>query len=185
LLPAGFSRIFRRGEWPVDWPGCDVLERSANPGLQLRLEAAIFELERFQALPEDAIQQVCAAFGRAVTTLADRLGISIVGPSLSSDALHHATLATLDLSRLPCRPDLATAQRWCRVLAARGLRLGQPVRCVRLAEGEWAGTLRLSLSMPLISGFSALDPASLDARLHRDMGMIADVLEAAQRSTAA
>jgi hypothetical protein len=184
-LPRGLSRIFRRGEWPVDWPGCDSLEHSANPGLQLRLEAALFELDRFMALPQERRERVCAAFGGAIRGLAKRLGVDIVAPALCSDALHHATLATLDLSGLPAMPDMTMAQRWCRVLAARGLRLGQPVRCVRRVDGEWAGTLRLSLSMPLIAEFAGIGPAALEARLGRDMGLIADVLEAAQRSTAA
>ena len=76
------------------------------------------------------------------------------------------------------------AQRWHRVLAARGLRLGQPVKCVPLPGGGWGGTLRLSLSMPLIAELSCLSPGALEARLSGDMGMIRSVLSAAQKGVA-
>ena len=61
------------------------------------------------------------------------------------------------------------------------MRLGQPVRCVRRADGAWAGTLRLSLSMPLITSLVELDPGGPERRFASDMDRIADVLEAAQR----
>lgn len=180
-LAAGLAEVFRRGEWPLDWPGCDHLPGGTNAGLLLRTEAALFELERYLALPVVDRERVIARFGGAVRQVAERLGVTLVTPSLEGAAPHLSTLATLDLSSLPARPDMAMAQRWCRVLAARGLRLGQPVKCLRLPDGGWAGTLRLSLSMPMITALSRLDRAALDARLGRDMAQIGDVLQAAQR----
>ena len=184
-LPPGLAAIFRRAEWPQEWSGCDHLPEGTNPGLLLRLAAALFELERFAAIAADDRARVIARFGAAVRDLATRLGADLVAPALAGGALHTATLATLDLSRLPGRPDFATAQRWCQVLAARGMRLGQPVRCVRDGAGGWAGTLRLSLSMPLIAGLAGLDETRLDRRFGSDMARIAQVLEAAQRQIAA
>lgn len=184
-LPQGLATIFRRGEWPLRWRGCDDLPRSANPGLLLRLEAALFELERFGALPAGRRQAVIDAFGAAVRGFAERLGVPLIAPALERAALHTSTLATLDLSQLPGNPDLRVAQRWHRVLAARGLRLGQPVKCIRRPDGEWAGTLRLSLSMPLIVELAGLDGRALGARLARDMAQIAGIIEAAQRPVVA
>lgn len=184
-LAPGFATVFRRAEWPAGWAGCDHLPATANPGLLLRIEAALFELERYRLLEPADRARVVAHFGHAVRGLAARLGVGLVAPALADQSIHRGTLATLDLSALPGCPDLAVAQRWCRVLAARGLRLGQPVKCVRRTigddSGEWAGTLRLSLSMPLIVELAALDGPALATRFGRDMARIADVLEAAQR----
>ncbi len=180
-LAAGLTEVFRRGEWPVDWSGCDHLPGGTNSGLLLRILAALFELERYHALALADRERVIAQFGRAVRRLSERLNVGLVTPSLEGEPAHLSTLATLDLSSLPVRPDMAMAQRWCRVLAARGIRLGQPVKCLRMADGAWAGTLRLSLSMPMITALSRLDPLALGTRLDRDMAQIADVLEAAQR----
>ena len=89
------------------------------------------------------------------------------------------------LAALPSAPDFAMAQRWHRVLAARGLRLGQPVKCVRQSDGNWGGTLRLSLSMPLIVEFAKLSAADLRHRLTTDMSQIADVIRAAEKPVVA
>ena len=65
-LPEGFATLFRRGEWPAGWPGADALPDSANIGLLLRLDASIFELERFDALDPAAVARVIRAFHAAV-----------------------------------------------------------------------------------------------------------------------
>lgn len=182
-IASGLSNVFRRGEWPLAWDACDVLSEGANPGLLLRLAAALFELERFHALDRQAVGHVIDRFGMHVRNLADRLGAGLVEPCLQPGPLHTSTLATLDLSTLPARPDFAMAQRWHRVLAARGLRLGQPVKCIP-RTGGWGGTLRLSLSMPLICELAALPSDALDARQTRDMDRIFAVIAAAQRGAA-
>jgi hypothetical protein len=184
-LPSGFATIFRRGEWPLDWHGADGLDAEANPGLLLRLEAAVFELERFSALPFGRRQRVLASFSRAIADLSIELGAPLVGGSPRDLSLERATLATIDLTGLPGQPDIAVAQRWQRVLASRGIRLGQPVKCVRLSDGRWGGTLRISLSMPLIMSLDGLEDAALDPRLQNDMGRITAVLTAATRPVAA
>ena len=180
-LPKGLATIFRRAELPAAWSACNHLPDEANPGLLLRLEAAQFEMERFRLLEPGEVDRVAAAFRRHVTSLSERLGAPLVSPCLDEEGLHRSTLATLDLRALPLQPDLAAAQRLHRVLAARGLRLGQPVKCLRLPDGRWGGTLRAGLSMPLIVELSALSPGSLEARLAADMDKIAGVIAATQR----
>jgi hypothetical protein len=74
-LPSGLTAIFRRAEWPADWPGAGQLPEEANLGLLLRLEASIFELERFQAIPIERVERVVLAFHAAVrTAFVERLG---------------------------------------------------------------------------------------------------------------
>ena len=184
-LAEGLAMIFRRAEWPAGWPSCRNLPESANPGLLLRLEAALFELTRFLRVERAARDRVIRHFNMAIEGLADRLRAGIVDPFRAGDALHDGTLATLDLSQLPGRPDFNVAQRWHRVLAARGLRLGQPVKCMPGEDGRWAATLRISLSMPLISTLAGFGPTELSDKFGNDFARIADVLEAAQRPVAA
>jgi hypothetical protein len=180
-LPRGFGDIFRRAEWPAEWAGASGLEAAPNPGLLLRLEAALFELERFRALPRAQSLAVIDAFDAAVRALTQQLGVRlIVAPD--GCPIESRTLATLDMSALPGAPDFATAQRWQNVLAARGIRLGQPVKCVRLPHGGWGATLRISLSMPMVVAMAQKDAGSV---LATDMGRIADVLGAAARPLAA
>jgi hypothetical protein len=184
-LAKGLTTLFRRAEWPAGWHSAAHLPDGTNPGLLLRVEAALFEVERYRLLPHARRNEVIGAFGKAVRALSDRLGAELVMPALSGPALHQSTLATLDLSKCQGQPDFATAQRWCRVLSARGLRLGQPVKCRKFPNGEWAGTLRISLSMPLIVELSDLSSEKLHQRLQNDMTRIADVLEAAARPVVA
>lgn len=184
VLAPGLATVFRRGEWPADWPGLDHLSDSANPGLLLRLEAALFELERFAGIALSDRNRVIAAFGTAVRDLASRLGVELVTPALEPGGLERSTLATLDLTALAGMPDHGAAIRWHRVLSARGLRLGQPVRCLRRPDGKWAGTLRVSLSMPAIVALARMDELALARHFTSDMSRIAEVLEAAQRRIA-
>lgn len=184
-LPQGFATIFRRAEWPVEWAGADMLERSANPGLLLRLAAALFELERFATLDPKAVNKVIAAFSAATRRLSLTMGAALVASETYVGAAESATMATLDLTPLAGTPDFAMAQHWQRVLAARGIRLGQPVKCVRLPGDRWGGTLRISLSMPVIAELARLERSACDALLDRDMARIAGILTAAAKPVAA
>jgi hypothetical protein len=186
-LPAGLSHIFRRGEWPKAWSGFDALTSDANPGLLLRLEAALFALDRFVALNSNVCEQVIMRFANAAQNCANRLGARLIASNATGadQLLENATLATLDLSILPCQPGFAMTQRWQRILAARGIRVGQPVKCVKLPDGRWSGTLRLSLSMPLIVAMAELDPDVMQSKLYQDMQGIISVLHPAMRLIAA
>ncbi|HYD25967.1 MAG TPA: hypothetical protein VEB68_14355 [Croceibacterium sp.] len=192
-LPAGLAEISRRAEWPDGWPGREQLAEEDNPGLWLRLEAAIFELERFQALPAAQVERTVEAFQRALARrVIEPLGLERVepfSPGHEGEAREHPiemrTLATLDVSRLPQARTFDDAQRLHRSLALAGLRLGQPVKSVRDADGNWGGTLRIGPSMPQFVAWSRLDDEALAATLEQAMAGIADVLAGHALSEAA
>lgn len=183
-LPAGLAGVFSRAEWPADWPGRDMLSDEGNPGLWLRFEASIFELERFQALPMAAIERVISAFQHALRDeLAQPLTLPLVRPSAPGESAEEGahpiemrTLVTLDVSGLPATRRFEDAQRIHSELALAGIRLGQPARCVRTETQEWGGTLRVGLSMPQVVEFAALDDLALRQRLASDMRRIGEAL---------
>ena len=181
-LPQGFAQVFRRAEWPAGWPGADALEDSANPSLALRLEAALFEIERFQAIPMARIEAMIAAFEAVLRDhLMAPLGLARVTPGSGDDGespIEMRTLATLDLSGLPGVESFDAAQAAHKALALDGIRLGQPVKCVRIAEG-WGGTMRVGLSMPQLTAWDGLDARVRDAGIAQDMDRIAAGLKAA------
>lgn len=183
-LPHGFTGLFRRAEWGADWPGSEQLADTGNPGLALRLEASVFELERFNALRFDAIERVILAFQRAIRELLERrLGFPRVAPHAPGRAAQAAdhpiemlTLATLDISSHPEAGSFDDARGLYHALDRAGLRLGQPVKCVRLPDGQWGGTLRVGLSMPQICALSALSDHALEATLFAQIGRFAEAL---------
>lgn len=184
-LPQGFRRVANRAEWPADWPGADGLHASGNFGLLVRLEAALFEMERFAALPVERVTHVAARFSHHVMRLVKRLELAEVAGAGTS-CLATETLRTLDLSaRWPqCDFDAAKAMhghiaRQSRQWLGQEIRLGQPVKTHPLADGRMAGTLRLSLSMPLIVEMAAFADIALEERLDRDMSLIGAAISAA------
>lgn len=187
-LPAGLGTIFRKAEWSAGWPGAEALPDSANIGLLLRLEASLFELERFQALPAATVERVILAFHAAVRreiveqTAARR--VAPYPPGHVEDADTHPiemrTLSTLDLSALTAGgASFEDAQAWHRKMALAGVRVGQPVKCVRLADGRWGATLRIALAMGQVADAAGLDDAALAARFGADMEAIREALKAA------
>jgi hypothetical protein len=186
-LPHGLSDVFRRAEWPAGWPGAEALADSANPGLLLRLEASIFELERFQQLPLDRVTRVILAFHAAVrTAMVDRLGgrrMAPYPPGHRAEGVAHPiemrTLSTIDMSQRPGHPDFDEAVRIHKALVDGGIRLGQPVKCVKLDDGRWGATLRLGLSMPQVVALDRLDDSALAAKLAADMDRVATAIECA------
>ncbi len=184
-LPEGLATIFRRGEWPADWPGVEVLPESTNVGLLLRLEASIFELERFQLLPGAAVERVILAFHAAIRaeivdpTPARRVAPYPPGDKAEADShpIEMRTLSTLDLSGLkPGGADFEEARAWHKALLGQGVRLGQPVKCVRLPDGRWGATLRIALTMAQIVDAAELDDATLAQSFARDMAKVRQAL---------
>lgn len=189
-LPQGLRRIAYRAEWPADWPGAECLDARGNFGLLLRLEAALIEIERFAALPDDRVANVSARFSDHVGALMRRLGVAEVPGAGGVSCLATQTLRTVDLAaRWPdCDVDATRAlhahiAQHARRDIGREIRIGQPVKTHRLADGRSAGTLRLSLSMPLIADLAELSPAALDRRLEGDMALIGDAIAAAASAT--
>ncbi len=180
-LPSGFATIFRRPEFPAMWAGSERLPDSANRSLALRLEAAVFELERFQAIPLPRVEAMILAFEAALTEhLVAPLCIERMMPGegacIDDCLIEMRTLATLDVSSLPGMRTFDDAQRVHRALALDGIRLGQPVKCVRIEEG-WGGTLRVGLSMPQMSRWAGLSSDEPADELAQDMANIATALQ--------
>jgi len=186
-LAHGLATIFRRGEWPAGWPGAESLEDSANPGLLLRLEASIFELERFQRLPGGVVTRVILSFHQAVrdeiidSTPAHRVAPYPPGEKETADThpIEMRTLSTLDLSELAGGgATFEDSTRWHQAMLAHSVRLGQPVKCVKLADGGWGATLRIGLSMPMVVERAALGDEALRLAFASDMARIREALEA-------
>lgn len=186
-LAAGFATLFRRGEWPAGWPGAAILEDGANPGLLLRLEASIFELERFQRLSLNDVTRVILCFHQAVReeiierTPAHRVAPYPPGEKETADThpIEMRTLSTLDLSEFGTGgASFEDATRWHKAMLAHGVRLGQPVKCVKLADGSWGATLRVGLSMPTVVERAALEGGDLRRAFTGDMARIREALEA-------
>jgi hypothetical protein len=55
-----------RRDWPDHWPAAEALEDTANPGLLLRWQAALVELQRLRAVPEALTDRFLQHWGRAV-----------------------------------------------------------------------------------------------------------------------
>jgi hypothetical protein len=184
-LPAGFSNIFRRAEWPARWPGAEALPDSVNLGLLLRLEASIFELERFQRLPADAVDRVILAFHAAVRAgiveKTEARRVAPYPPGHIEDADTHPiemrTLSTLDLSASGATFD--DAQAWHKAMALAGVRVGQPVKCVRLPDGRWGATLRIGLTMGQVADKADLSDEALAEAFAADMAKVRAALQAA------
>jgi hypothetical protein len=123
-----------------------------------------------------------AAFEHALQAhLLAPLGLARVMPGCADEGdspIEMRTLATLDLSSLPGLESFDAAQAAHKTLALDGIRLGQPVKCVRVAQG-WGGTMRVGLAMPQIARWNRLSDDALAAGLATDMTRIAEGLAAA------
>jgi hypothetical protein len=185
-LAHGLATIFRRGEWPEGWPGRETLEDGSNAGLLLRLEASIFELERFQRLSLEEVTRVILSFHQAVRTeIVERTPGRRVAPYPPGDKetadnhpIEMRTLSTLDLSGFGRGATFEDAAVWHKALLGHGVRLGQPVKCVKRADGAWGATLRIGLSMPLVVERAALEEAELARSFAGDMGRVREALQA-------
>jgi hypothetical protein len=188
-LAQGLATVFRRGEWPAGWPGAEALEESANIGLLLRLEASIFELERFQRLSLEQVERIILCFHQAVReeiiekTTARRVAPYPPGEKETADnhPIEMRTLSTLDLSDYSGGATFDDSARWHKALLTHGVRLGQPVKCVKLDDGGWGATLRIGLSMPMVVDRAGLDDEALRRSFAKDMAKVRTALEAVAR----
>ena len=185
----GMANIFRRAEIPENWAGREICQDSGNPGLGLRLAAALYELERFQALDFARVERIVSAFTQATERLARDLNVRKVANApdnhpeeLAEHPLEMQTLVTIDLTRSYSKEllrdltfDDAVAMHL--KLIDQGIRLGQPVRCVRLESGEWGGTLRLGISMPQIVQLDTMEDRQMQEWLTDAMARIKTALE--------
>lgn len=196
-FPSGLHAYFDRSEMPADWGAADAALRrnESNFGLLLRLEAAVFELQRLSTLPRDAVLAVVDAFGQAIRAFTDtsaRFDLFIAAEGLRPEShIEHPferdMLFTLKVNGPP-PVTLEQAQSLYhalyenglsqflegtdRVAAAEEIHVGQPVRCLRDADGAMLGTLRLSISAPLISDLAGLDNEAKLTRFAADFARI-------------
>jgi hypothetical protein len=186
-LAGGFATIFRRAEWPAGWPGAERLEDGANLGLLLRLEACLFELERFQRLSLDEVTRIILAFHQAVRDeIVDPTPARRVAPyppgekeTAETHPIEMRTLSTLDLTGFAGGgASLDDSTLWHEAMLAHEVRLGQPVKCVRLPDGRWGATLRVGLSMPQVVERAGLDETALARSFREDMARVRRALEA-------
>ena len=187
-LPVGATQIFRQAEVPADWAGREALDDSGNAGLALRLSASLFELERFQKLSIAEVARVVGGFTIATDRLAASLDVRKVGAAAPSEAgepaghpIEMQTLVTLDLchdqsGNQTRNIDFDGATAIHKALIGQGIRLGQPVKCVKLADGRWGATVRIGISMPQLVKLSVLNDAEIAATLNMMMDRIAQPL---------
>jgi hypothetical protein len=189
-LAEGLATIFRRAEWPAGWPGAERLEASANLGLLLRLEASLFELERFQRLPLDEVTRIILAFHQAVRDeVVDPTPARRVAPyppgeqeTAKTHPIEMRTLSTLDLTGFAGGgASFDDSTRWHEAMLAYGVRLGQPVKCVKLPDGRWGATLRIGLSMPQVAERAGLDEAALAKSFEEDIARVRRAIAAVTR----
>jgi hypothetical protein len=195
----GLGGFFARGEMPANWASMDpILPQVPNFGLLLRLECGIFELGRLLTYPMESVSEVITAFAEVLHDLPEKAPFALLPGDASDETealwpLDRTMLHTLHIDAPnpvhggPLNFEDARAiyaslysdisehftDPQERMIAAEPCHVGQPVRCMRLADGAWAATLRLSLSAPHISQIAGLDPEALGARLRTDIGWIA------------
>lgn len=167
-VPAALADYCGKAEWPEGWAAREVLPSRANFGLLLRWKAALFELERFSAIPEEKVIAVLSAFAEAVIARLesdaafDLLDIRPLDRNCLSGALsvrrwdeipsilsfylrnsHHGGVLTATETAAVYKA-LAIEEG---ELAA--VRIGQPVRCADFGDVP-ASALRICLSAPLV-----------------------------------
>jgi hypothetical protein len=184
-LPAGFATIFSQAEWPSDWPGAETLPAIANPGLMLRLEAALFELERFQALALEDVTRVILAFHQAVRSeIVDPTAARRVAPyppgrrrlrtptpsrcAPSPRSTCRASTAAAGASRMPSAGTRTSSS------TASGLASPSNASSFRRPLGA---TLRIGLTMWQVVERAGLAGRQLQSSFDADMGRIAGALE--------
>jgi hypothetical protein len=164
-----------------------LLEDGANLGLLLRLEASLFELERFQRLGLDEVTRIILAFHQAVRDeIVDPTPARRVAPyppgeqeTAETHPIEMRTLSTLDLTGLRGGgASFDDSTRWHQAMLAHKVRLGQPVKCVKLPDGRWGATLRVGLSMPQVVERAGLDDETLARSFASDMARVRQALEA-------
>ena len=194
-LGEGMATIFRRGELPAGWAGTDRLPHTGNAGLTVRLEAALFELERFQALAFTDIARIIELFRVASLELVERIGGTRVLPypvgdreQAGSHPIEMRTLTTIDLSGEGRAIDFDGATAIQMAMMADSVRLGQPVKCARFQgldmAGKVRGTLRVGISMPQIVTLGGMPTTEAESALSRDMATVAGAFDKALASIA-
>lgn len=184
-LPAGFDTVFSRHEWPASWPGAERLPDLANLGLLTRLSAAIYELELYATLAPGELRRVVHQFDAAAKRLMRELAFGSVSVEHSrytnedqARPLEVQTSVMMDTSRRRLTEDHLAARGLhlqlinAKLRGSRPVRLGPPVKALKLPDGRFAGNLTLSLSMPQIVALAAMETGSIADQLDSDFQII-------------
>jgi DNA-binding phage protein len=170
-LPPTLADYCTSVDWPEGWAAQDMLPHRANFGLLLRWKAALFELERFAAIPADRVRMIMSTFANAVRVRLEQ-----------DDAFEMLDSRPIDRSRLwygadpanwdeipsifsfylrnPHSDAFLTAAETAAVYKDLAIgtqlvpiRVGQPVLCADM-RGQPTSALRICLSAPLIADAS-------------------------------
>jgi hypothetical protein len=190
-LPEALGAYAAPAEWPEAWPARRLFKSTANFGLLLRWEAALYEMAAFQAVPQQKLHQVMTTFSDAVFAwfqashrfeLADHrpLDRSAIGISGNWDEIptifpffpgsqKTGYLGTPETEKI--YHQLAQGQG-----VAYPMRLGQPVACAqRVLGGQRGGqnvsALRLCFSARLAVE-AAQSPESLQLVIARGLKLL-------------
>lgn len=163
-LPEAATDYSCAADWPAGWAAADVLGVRVNPGVLLRWQAALHEWRALRAIPQDRITAIVAGFARAVETRLrrdsafetiasrplDRRALALGGSFDTLPTIFPFLLARADpLGRRARLLSVEETRAIHRDLAARGVRLGQPVACGQRL-GAPVAALRLCISARLI-----------------------------------
>lgn len=184
-LPEGYSVVFSRHEWPAAWPGVERLPDVANLGLLVRQAAATFELELFSALEPGDLRRVVHQFNAAAKKLIRDLGFGRIAAEHSKYAeddhvrpIELQTTVLMDTSRRKLADDLLAARGLhvqlisAKIRGSSPVRLGPPVKCLKLPDGRYGGNLSLTISMPQIVALAGLETSAIAERFERDFQQI-------------
>ena len=168
-VPAGLCDYSGRSEWPTRWTGIRAaLPDTVNAGMWLRWEAALAEIEAYNAVPHEFRALALNCFAQALpATLAEFSYCQAVDSFPPSDALRtiYPFVVIKDGEPLSCaaariaynklNDDLSadlptTVGADERDLASRLCHIGQPF-ALRSASGREIGALRISADARLIS----------------------------------
>ena len=199
------SDFFTRAEFPLEWKWLDgqLIDRM-NPGLLLRWEAAIYEMQRVFMVPNPRIERVINSFAHAINGMITESGF-LRRVKISSDTAEDLapidTVSPFELNTIitfeVCRKesvqgfshedariiyralysDLSEIVSEPSRIAGIPILLGQPVKVERGADGVWNACLRVSLSSSLISELAMLEDGMIDRRFAADMDMLKRKLE--------
>ena len=185
-LPASFGKVCSKHEWPASWPGGERLPDLANLGLLTRLSAAIYELELYATLAPGELRRVVHQFDAAAKRLMREMDFGPVSVAHSKythedqpRTLEVQTSVMMDTSRRRLAEDHLAARGLhlqlinAKLRGSRPVRLGPPVKCLKLPDGRYGGNLTLSLSMPQIVALAAMETPSIADQFDSDFQIIA------------
>lgn len=203
-LPAALSAYSVRADWSENWKGASTLRHEANFGLLLRWEAALSELKRFRAIPDD---QVAGTVGRLGAVIEEQLSMQpglrpLPVPRLDrglQTGVHWDDLQTIypffmvrrTGAGKPLPLTHAETASMHRILQSRQpaslhtnrCQLGQPVVCGEI-DGIEVVALRICISARHVIEAASLGDAAVAKKAITAIGLTASALDALECASA-